>query len=195
MLGQSERLQGSGTFSIATGLGAGPQAGAQGRAGPPVGAGAGAGGEPVAPTARRQRRRGDGDDEGGKRAPGDGDGSSLDEVPEEESKSSRRASTRAASTRRSWSASTTPPGRCWPRHPRGHGPIARLYRGETRFDFVGRRKIWFSISAAIIVLGIISIVLRGGLNLGIEFKGGTEWTIAAPGVTQTQATDAMKGPA
>jgi preprotein translocase subunit SecF len=74
---------------------------------------------------------------------------------------------------------------------RGHGPISRLYRGETRFDFVGKRKIWFSISAAIIVLGIVSIILRGGLNLGIEFKGGTEWTIAAPGVTQTQATDAL----
>jgi preprotein translocase subunit SecF len=76
---------------------------------------------------------------------------------------------------------------------RGHGPIARLYRGETRFDFVGKRKIWFSISALIIVVGIISIILRGGLNLGIEFKGGTEWTIAAPGVSQTQAVDAMKG--
>ncbi len=76
---------------------------------------------------------------------------------------------------------------------RGHGPIARLYRGETRFDFVGRRKVWFSISAAIIILGIASIVLRGGLNLGIEFKGGTQWTIAAPGVTQTEAADAVKG--
>ena len=76
---------------------------------------------------------------------------------------------------------------------RGHGPIARLYRGETRFDFVGKRRIWFALSTLIIVLGIISIVVRGGLNLGIEFKGGTEWTIAAPGITQTQAVDAMKG--
>jgi preprotein translocase subunit SecF len=76
---------------------------------------------------------------------------------------------------------------------RGHGPIARLYRGETRFDFVGKRHIWFALSTVIIVLGIVSIILRGGLNLGIEFKGGTEWTIAAPGITQTQAVDAMKG--
>ena len=76
---------------------------------------------------------------------------------------------------------------------RGHGPIARLYRGETRFDFVGKRRIWFGISTIIIVLGIVSIILRGGLNLGIEFKGGTEWSIAAPGVTQAQAVDAMKG--
>ncbi|HEY1651122.1 MAG TPA: protein translocase subunit SecF [Acidimicrobiales bacterium] len=75
--------------------------------------------------------------------------------------------------------------------PRGHGPLARLYRGETRFDFVGKRRIWFALSTLIIVLGIVSIVLRGGLNLGIEFKGGTEWTIAAPGVTQTQAVNAV----
>ena len=58
---------------------------------------------------------------------------------------------------------------------------------------MGRRRIWFAISTVIILLGIVSIVLRGGLNLGIEFKGGTEWTIAAPHVTQTQATNAMKG--
>jgi preprotein translocase subunit SecF len=74
---------------------------------------------------------------------------------------------------------------------RGHGPLQRLYRGETRFDFVGRRKVWFTLSTIIIVAGIISIILRGGLNLGIEFKGGTEWTVKAPNVTQTQATNAM----
>ena len=45
----------------------------------------------------------------------------------------------------------------------------------------------------IILLGIISIILRGGLNLGIEFKGGTEWQVAAPGVTQAQAVAAIKG--
>jgi preprotein translocase subunit SecD len=43
LLGQSPRLQGSGAFSIATGLGAGPQAQAQGLPAP-VGAGAGGGG-------------------------------------------------------------------------------------------------------------------------------------------------------
>jgi preprotein translocase subunit SecF len=30
------------------------------------------------------------------------------------------------------------------------------------------------------------------LNLGIEFKGGTEWTVKAPHVTQTQVVDAMQ---
>ncbi|HVB92273.1 MAG TPA: protein translocase subunit SecF [Acidimicrobiales bacterium] len=78
------------------------------------------------------------------------------------------------------------------RAPKGHGPLARLYRGETRFDFVGRRRLWFAASTMVIVAGIVSIVMRGGLNLGIEFKGGTEWTIAAPGVTQVEAVDAMR---
>jgi preprotein translocase subunit SecF len=76
--------------------------------------------------------------------------------------------------------------------PQGHGPLRRLYRGETKFDFVGRRRLWFSLSTVIIVAGIISIILRGGLNLGIEFKGGTEWTVKAPNVTQTQAVNAMQ---
>jgi preprotein translocase subunit SecF len=75
--------------------------------------------------------------------------------------------------------------------PKPHGPVARLYRGETRFDFVGRRKAWFTLSTLIIVAGVLSIILRGGLNLGIEFKGGTEWTIKAPGITQVQATNAV----
>lgn len=46
LLGQSQRLQGSGAFSIATGLGAGPQTGTGvgSGAGVPVGAGAGGGG-------------------------------------------------------------------------------------------------------------------------------------------------------
>jgi preprotein translocase subunit SecF len=73
-----------------------------------------------------------------------------------------------------------------------HGPLGRLYRGETRFDFVGRRRIWFALSTLIIVAGIISIVLRGGLNLGIEFKGGTEWTVPAPGLTQTAAVNGIQ---
>jgi preprotein translocase subunit SecF len=76
--------------------------------------------------------------------------------------------------------------------PQEHGPLRRLYRGETKFDFVGRRRVWFSLSSLIIVAGIISLILRGGLNLGIEFKGGTEWTVKAPHVTQTQAVDAMQ---
>jgi preprotein translocase subunit SecF len=51
-----------------------------------------------------------------------------------------------------------------------------MCRGETSYDFVGRRRRWFAISGAIIVIGLISLLVRG-LNFGIEFKGGTVWEV------------------
>jgi preprotein translocase subunit SecF len=74
---------------------------------------------------------------------------------------------------------------------KGPGPISRLYNGETSFDFVGRRRWWFLISTIITVLGLASLGFRG-LNLGIDFKGGSAWIVAAPGVSQTQAVNAME---
>ncbi|MBU1099908.1 MAG: protein translocase subunit SecF [Bacteroidetes bacterium] len=41
------------------------------------------------------------------------------------------------------------------------------------FDFLGKRKIAFMISATLIGLSLISLLFRG-LELGIDFKGGTE---------------------
>jgi hypothetical protein len=39
------------------------------------------------------------------------------------------------------------------------------------FDFIGRRRIWFAISLAIIVVGMGFWAARG-LNIGIDFRGG-----------------------
>ncbi|HTW99800.1 MAG TPA: protein translocase subunit SecF [Acidimicrobiales bacterium] len=52
----------------------------------------------------------------------------------------------------------------------------RLYHGRTRFDFVRRKRIWFAISLTVIVAGLISLGFRG-LNLGIDFAGGTSWQV------------------
>lgn len=43
---------------------------------------------------------------------------------------------------------------------------------EAVFDFVGRRKIWYILSLLIIVPGLLSLMFRG-LNLGIDFTGGS----------------------
>ena len=67
----------------------------------------------------------------------------------------------------------------------------RLYHGETSFDFVGRRRIWFIFSAVVILAGLISLGTQG-LNLGIDFEGGTSWEVPAPDVSVAEARDAVR---
>lgn len=45
------------------------------------------------------------------------------------------------------------------------------------FNFVGRRKIYYTISSIIILLGIIFYFKNGGLRLGIDFKGGRTYIV------------------
>ena len=56
------------------------------------------------------------------------------------------------------------------------GLAHRLYTGDVSFDFVGRRKLWYLISGVILAICILAILLRG-LNLSIDFKGGSEFTV------------------
>ena len=56
---------------------------------------------------------------------------------------------------------------------------ARLYSGDVSIDFVGRRKTWYLISLAILVVAIGALVLRG-LHFGIEFRGGVEFQAKVP---------------
>ncbi|MFI5531168.1 protein translocase subunit SecF [Kitasatospora sp. NPDC051853] len=64
----------------------------------------------------------------------------------------------------------------------------RLYQGEVSFDFVGRRKLWYSISAIIVLVAGIGLAM--GLKLGIEFEGGSVYTVTKPGLTVSQAQSA-----
>jgi SecD/SecF fusion protein len=43
------------------------------------------------------------------------------------------------------------------------------------FDAVGKRRIWFTIAGALIAVSIGSLIFKG-LNLGIDFRGGTQMT-------------------
>jgi preprotein translocase subunit SecF len=75
--------------------------------------------------------------------------------------------------------------------PKGPNAFMRLYRGGTSFDFIGNRKWWFAISALVILAGLVSLGTRG-LNEGIDFKGGSSWTVASQTMTVAQATDIAK---
>ena len=46
---------------------------------------------------------------------------------------------------------------------------------KTHFDFIGKRKISFTISTIIAIIGIVAIIqiARGAANMGIDFTGGT----------------------
>lgn len=63
----------------------------------------------------------------------------------------------------------------------------RLYTGELRYDFVGKRRLWYIVSAVVIVICLLGILLRG-LNLSIDFKGGSEFTVPVQ-VTATTVDD------
>ncbi len=57
--------------------------------------------------------------------------------------------------------------------------LHRLYQGETKIDFIGRRRVWFIISA-VVVIGCLAALFTRGLNYGIEFEGGVQITAEIP---------------
>ena len=68
---------------------------------------------------------------------------------------------------------------------------SRLYHGETSYDIVGRRRLWFTISAALVVISLISLVVPG-LNFGIDFKGGAVFRVQpTKAVTEAQVRRAV----
>ena len=61
----------------------------------------------------------------------------------------------------------------------------RLYTGETSYDFVGRRRTWYAIAGAVVLVSLLALLLRG-FNLGIDFTGGAEFRVT--GVTADVST-------
>lgn len=70
------------------------------------------------------------------------------------------------------------------------GKVSRLgnalYEGDVSIDFVGRKWLWYSISGIIVVLAIAGVSIKG-LNFGIEFEGGVEYTVSVPAGQATQS--------
>lgn len=71
---------------------------------------------------------------------------------------------------------------------RKRGSLAhRLYVGDISYDFIGRWKRWFIISAALLAVAALALALRG-LNLSIDFRGGTQFVVPTT-VTATSVDD------
>jgi preprotein translocase subunit SecF len=68
---------------------------------------------------------------------------------------------------------------------------SRLYHGETSYDIVGRRRLWFTISGVLVLISLVSLVVPG-LNFGIDFKGGAVFRVQPThAVTEAQVRGAV----
>jgi SecD/SecF fusion protein len=72
----------------------------------------------------------------------------------------------------------------WFSNPRFMGAQGQQTAKWLQIDFMGKRYLWFAISGAVIVLGIGALAVRG-LNLGIDFKGGTQLSFKTPAAHTT----------
>ena len=64
-----------------------------------------------------------------------------------------------------------------------------LYTGRRSFPFIQKRKVWFAIALALVALSILTLATRG-LNRGIEFTGGSQFTVS--GTKDTSQAAAAK---
>jgi len=63
-----------------------------------------------------------------------------------------------------------------------------LYTGKRSYPFTSKHRLWFAIAGALVILSILVPVVKGGFNLGIDFRGGSEFT-----VSNVQSTDIKIG--
>jgi len=66
---------------------------------------------------------------------------------------------------------------------------SRLYTGDISYDFIGRRRRWYIVSAVLITVSILAVLIRG-LVFGIEFRGGADFK--APTQVTEQTVDQVR---
>ncbi|MGI8420683.1 MAG: protein translocase subunit SecD, partial [Gaiellaceae bacterium] len=76
----------------------------------------------------------------------------------------------------------------WFDKPRFMGAQGQQTAKWLQIDFMSRRNLWFAISGVVIAVGIGALGVRG-LNLGIDFKGGTQFTFKT---AQPQSVDSVR---
>jgi SecD/SecF fusion protein len=67
----------------------------------------------------------------------------------------------------------------WFDSPRFMGAAGEQRGRWMQIDFIGRRKLWFAVSGAVILISAVSLGVKG-LNLGIDFEGGTQISFTTP---------------
>jgi preprotein translocase subunit SecF len=70
------------------------------------------------------------------------------------------------------------------------GVVSRLYRGEQRVDFYGRRRIGFIISGVLLLVSGLSVAIQG-LDFSVEFRGGVVWEVPTDDTTVAEVRTAV----
>jgi preprotein translocase subunit SecF len=66
----------------------------------------------------------------------------------------------------------------------------RLYRGEVSINFVGRKRLWYAMSGAILLISIVAVLVRG-LDFSVDFKGGAIFQFPASSASLSQVQTAV----
>ena len=70
--------------------------------------------------------------------------------------------------------------------------LADFYHERTHFNFIDRSWRWAILSGTLILISVIAFAVRG-LNLGIDFEGGTQWqfTVSSGSASVNDVRDVM----
>lgn len=72
-----------------------------------------------------------------------------------------------------------------------HGFLSRLYTGTGAFEVIGKRRMWYAISGAMVAIAILSILVRG-FTFGIDFAGGTKVSFPRGDTSITQVEEVFR---
>lgn len=72
-----------------------------------------------------------------------------------------------------------------------HSFLSRLYTGTGAFEVIGRRRLWYAVSGAMVAVAVVSIIVRG-FTFGIDFAGGTKVSFPRGGGDQEVQTSQVE---
>lgn len=64
-----------------------------------------------------------------------------------------------------------------------------LYTGKRSYNIIGRRRTWFVVAISLVALSLLLLLVRG-LNLGVEFTGGSAFTVSGASTTSSEPAQA-----
>ncbi|MBJ7466603.1 MAG: protein translocase subunit SecF [Mycolicibacterium sp.] len=72
-----------------------------------------------------------------------------------------------------------------------HSFFVRLYTGTGAFEVIGKRKLWYTVSGVIVGISLLAMLVRG-FTFGIDFEGGTKFSMPVDGAKGQATTEQVE---